>query len=405
MPALAPSSPKFRHFMASPIKSAFLQVHSWVGLVISLVLGLMGITGAMLAFEDEIVAALNTGVARVDPRPAPVLTPDALVAKLQADAGAAKVGGLTLSSEPGAAVRIRFARGENGDRAQVYADPYDGHVVSEVHGAEFFATLRSLHRWLLLPGGGSGYGRWITGIAVLGLLFLLVTGIVVRWPRRNTVKVWLKPHVAGRGRALWFSLHSVFGTWVLAVYIVTVLTGMWWSFDWYKDGATWLLSSKPAATARGPRPGRTGATEATPAISLDPVWSAFLADQGSRYETATMILPNGAGTQVRLRSVAKDAPHDEARDEFRIDGASGRIVSADRYADKTFGEKILAGVLYIHRGAFLGLPGRILFMIAAAMMPFFTVTGFILYFSRRRLRAMSKPSRSHQRAAGMVPGE
>jgi sulfite reductase (NADPH) flavoprotein alpha-component len=403
--------------MASPIKSAFLQVHSWVGLVISLVLGLMGITGAMLAFEDEIVAALNTDVARVDPRPAPVLTPDALVARLQADAGAAKVGGLTLSSEPGAAVRIRFARNESGDRAQVYVDPYDGHVVSEVHGAEFFATLRSLHRWLLLPGGGNGYGRWITGIAVLGLLFLLVTGIVVRWPRRaSSAKMWLKPNFAGRGRALWFSLHSVFGTWILAVYCVTVLTGMWWSFDWYKDGATWLLSSKPAvatkaAKAPGAKKGEGKASEGkasdagAQALSLDRVWTTFLADQGSRYETVSLLLPNGAGTVVRVRSVAKDAPHEEARDEFRIDGANGRIVSADRYADKAAGDRILSGVLYIHRGAFLGLPGRILFMIAAAMMPFFTVTGFILYFSRRKLRAMSKPSRNHQRAAGMVPGE
>jgi uncharacterized iron-regulated membrane protein len=396
--------------MASPIKSAFLQVHSWVGLVISLVLGLMGITGAMLAFEDEIVAALNTHVAHVDPRPAPVLTPDALVAALQAEAGAARVGGLTLSNEPGAAVRIRFARGENGDRAQVYVDPYDGRVVSVVHGAEFFATLRSLHRWLLLPGGGNGYGRWITGIAVLGLFFLLVTGIVVRWPRRNTVTTWLKPNVASRGRALWFSLHSVLGTWVLAVYCVTVLTGMWWSFDWYKDGATWLLSSKPAPAAKAARaPGQKKsdgkAPEAAATLSLDRVWTAFLADQGSRYETASLLLPNGGGTMVRIRSVAKDAPHEEARDEFRIDGASGRVISADRYADKTFGEKILTGVLYIHRGAFLGLPGRILFMIAAALMPFFTVTGFILYFSRRKLRATSKPSRSHRRATGLVPGK
>lgn len=403
--------------MSSPIKSAFLQVHSWVGLIISVILGLIGITGAMLAFEDEIVASLNTDVAKVDPRPAPVLTPDALVAALQATPGAPKVGGLTLFNEAGAAVRVRFARGEGGDRSSVYVDPYDGHVVSVVHGAEFFATLRSLHRWLLLPGGGNGYGRWITGIAVLGLFFLLVSGLVVRWPRRaSSAKVWLKPNFAGRGRALWFSLHSVFGTWILAVYTVTVLTGMWWSFDWYKDGATWLLSSKPAATAsaRGPRPAGEpkgegkreprGDARAAQPLALDRVWSTFLADQGSRYEAATLQLPNGAGTVVRVRSVAKDAPHDEARDEFRIDGATGRMVSAERYNDRTFGEKILTGVLYIHRGAFLGLPGRILFMIAAAMMPFFMVTGFILYFSRRKLRAMSKPGRRHK-AAELVPGE
>jgi uncharacterized iron-regulated membrane protein len=403
--------------MASPIKSAFLQVHSWVGLIISLVLGLMGVTGAMLAFEDEIVASLNTDVAKVDPRPAPVLTPDALVARVQAVPGTGKVGGLTLFNEPGAAVRVRFARGEGGDRSSVYVDPYDGRVVSVVHGADFFAGLRNFHRWLLLPGNGNGYWRWITGIAVLGLFFLLVSGLVVRWPRRaSSAKKWLKPNFAGRGRALWFSLHSVFGTWILAVYTVTVLTGMWWSFDWYKDGATWLLSSKPAASApvRGARPAGEAKEEpkgepkrepkAPAVLSLDLVWSTFLADQGSRYETATLQLPNGTGTVVRVRSVARDAPHEEARDEFRIDGVTGRVVSAERYNDRTFGEKILSGVLYIHRGAFLGLPGRILFMLAAAMMPFFTVTGFILYFSRRKLRAASKPGRRHK-AVELVPGE
>ena len=58
--------------MASPVKSAFLQVHSIIGLVVALVVALMGLTGAMLSFEDEIVAALNRDVAKVELRSAPV---------------------------------------------------------------------------------------------------------------------------------------------------------------------------------------------------------------------------------------------------------------------------------------------------------------------------------------------
>ena len=392
--------------MASPIKSAILQVHSWVGLVVSLILGLMGITGAMLAFEDEIVAALNTQVVRVDPRPVPALTPEALVERVQAMPGAGKVGRLMLSSEPGATAKIGFARGAGEERGSVYVDPYDARVVSEVHGEGFFATLRSLHRWLLLPGGGKGWGRVITGTAVLCLFVLMVSGVVIRWPRRaSSVKMWLKPNLAGRGRALYFSLHSVLGTWVLAVYAVTVFTGLLWSFEWFKDGATWVLSSKPAVTAAAPRAPRGGDKEkaAPAAFSLDKVWTAFIADQGSRYETASLLLPNGAGTVVRVRSVAKDAPYEEARDEFRIDGATGRVVSADRFADRALGDRILSGVLHIHSGEFLGLPGRIIFMLAALLMPFFTVTGFILYFSRRKLRAASK--RGRRGKAVLVPGE
>jgi hypothetical protein len=146
-------------FMASRTKSAFLQVHSIIGLAISLVLGLVGLTGAMLSFEDEIVTALNRGVAKIEVRAAPVLGPDALVARVQAVPGAGKVGLIVFSSEPGTAVRMRFARSETGERSSVYVDPYDGRVVSAMQGEGFFATLRNLHRFLLLPGNGNGYGR------------------------------------------------------------------------------------------------------------------------------------------------------------------------------------------------------------------------------------------------------
>jgi sulfite reductase (NADPH) flavoprotein alpha-component len=396
--------------MASRTKSAFLQVHSIIGLAVSLILGVIGLTGAMLSFEDEIVAALNRDLTKVDPRPAPVLGPDELVARVQAVPGAGKVGLIVFSSEPGTAVRMRFARSETGERSSVYVDPYDGRVVSAMQGEGFFATLRNLHRFLLLPGNGNGYGRLITGVTVLGLFVLLISGMVLRWPRRvRSIKAWLRPNLAMPGRPFHRSLHSVVGTWLLPVYLVTILTGLWWSFDWYKASATWLLSSKPAATAQAPRGAKGGAkapavdVPATP--SLDKVWSTFLADQGSRYAMAIMQLPNGPGSVVRIRSVAKDASFDEARDDFRIDGVTGRMVSAELYNDKTFGERVLAAVLHIHTGAFLGLPGRIVFLLAAALMPLFTVTGFILYFSRRKLRAASQPGRRDRRAPGLVPGE
>ena len=77
-------------------------------------------------------------------------------------------------------------------------------------------------------------------------------------------------------------------------------------------------------------------------------------------------LPAGAGTVVRIRSWARDASHDGARDEFRIDAVTGRLVSSEIYADKPIGERILASVLDIHRGSIFGWPGQLLFMVAAA---------------------------------------
>jgi sulfite reductase (NADPH) flavoprotein alpha-component len=104
---------------------------------------------------------------------------------------------------------------------------------------------------------------------------------------------------------------------------------------------------------------------------------------------AQMTLPTGPCTIVRVRAWAHDAA-DGARDEFRIDAATGKIVSSELYADKTFGERILARVLDIHRGSILGWPGKLLFMVAASLMPLFMVTGLLLYLSRRRHQRLSR---------------
>ena len=395
-----------------PVKAVLLQVHSIVGLTLALVWALVGITGATMSFEDEIEAGLNGDIMRVDASATRRLTPDELVARLQGAGDFGKVSAVTMASDPSAAARIRFARSEGGARpSSVYVDPYNGHVLGSPRGEDFFATVRKLHRWLLLPGDGNGVGRKITGTAAICLIVMLISGLVLRWPHRaRSVKMWLKPNLGLRGRGLHRSLHAVIGTWVLPVYLVMTLTGLWYSFEWYKAGANWLLARpQTTAAAMQPKPPRAAAAsegkadtktaEAKP-LGFDRVWTAFLQQENNDYGRALLTLPAGPGTVVRVRSWSRDSSLESVRDEFRIDAVTGRVIASDRYADKTFGERVLAGVLDIHRGAILGWPGKLAFMLAAAMMPLFVVTGVLLYLSRRRHRRLARPP-----VASLVPGE
>ncbi|UPJ41923.1 PepSY domain-containing protein [Bradyrhizobium sp. 40] len=390
------------------IKAALHHVHSIAGLVLALLLAVIALSGAIMSFEDEIVDHLNAGIMQVAPRQSPALMPDELVARLTAAQDLGKVSAVTLASDPSAAVHVRFARDERGARpSSRYVDPYDARVLGAPRGEEFFATVRKLHRWLLIPGDAKGWGRQITGVAALGLIVMLISGLVLRWPRRaGSLKMWLKPNLGLSGRGLHRSLHAVIGTWVLPVYLVMTLTGLWYSFDWYKDGAVWLLSRPQAASAKmQPKmPAKAsraaGASETAQPIGFDRAWGAFLHEEGSRFSKALLTLPAGPGTVIRIRSWGKDSTLDTTRDEFRVDAVTGQFVSAERYADKTFGEKIIANVLDIHRGAILGWPGKLAFMIAAALMPLFVVTGILLYLSRRKLR---RPAQSP--LGQLVPGE
>ncbi|PDT78848.1 PepSY-associated TM helix domain-containing protein [Bradyrhizobium sp. C9] len=398
-----------------PIKAALLQVHSIAGLALALLWAVVGITGATMAFEDEIEASLNSHIMRVDASATRRLTPDELVTRLQSAGDFGRASAVTIASDPSAAARIRFARSEGGSRpSSVYVDPYDGHVLGSPRGEDFFATVRKLHRWLLLPGDGNGIGRKITGTAAICLILMLITGLVLRWPHRaRSVKMWLKPNLGLRGRGLHRSLHAVIGTWVLPVYLVMTLTGLWYSFEWYKAGANWLLARPQATDAvtqpKAPRGAATAVDkgeakteakgEAKP-LGFDRVWTTYLKQENNDYGRVLLTLPAGAGTAVRVRSWSKDSSLESVRDEFRIDAVTGRVISSDRYADKTFGERVLAGVLDIHRGAILGWPGKLAFMLAAAMMPLFAATGVLLYLSRRRHRRLAR-----QPVASLVPGE
>ncbi|MCC8976890.1 PepSY domain-containing protein, partial [Bradyrhizobium brasilense] len=99
-----------------PIKAALLQVHSLVGLVLALLWAVVGLTGATMAFEDEIEASLNSRMMRVEASATRRLTPDELIARLAAAGDFGKVSAVTMSSDPSAATRIRFARSEGGTR-------------------------------------------------------------------------------------------------------------------------------------------------------------------------------------------------------------------------------------------------------------------------------------------------
>lgn len=386
------------------IKAILFQVHSIAGLVLALLLSLIALTGTVMSFEDEIVDHLNAGIMQVAPRAAPALMPDELVARLKAAQDFGKVAAVTLSSDPSAAVHVRFGRDEQGGRpASLYVDPYDARALGSPRGEEFFTTVRRLHRWLLIPGDAKGWGRPITGIVALGLIVMLVSGLVLRWPRRaGSVKMWLKPNLGLSGRGLHRSLHTVIGTWVLPVYLVMTFTGLWFSFEWYKDGVAWLLSRPQLATAKmqTKSPRAAGRPEPAQPIGFDRAWTTFQREEGGRFSRASLTLPAGPGTVIRIRSWGKDMTLEATRDEFRIDAVTGQLASAERYADKTFGEKVIAAIYDIHRGAILGWPGKLAFMIAAALMPLFAVTGILLYLSRRKLRHPAQPPLGR-----LVPGE
>lgn len=365
------------------IRRALFQIHWFLGITAGLVLALMGVTGATMSFEDEIMAALSPGIVTVASSNAQPLSPDALIAAVSQQRPDLRVRQLVIHSDPGLAAEVSFLPAKGVRRGEhQYVDPRSGVLLGAAKGEAFFNTVMELHRWLALPGAGNGWGRQITGFAAFSLIFFALSGLYLRWPRRALDwRSWFVLDLRKTGRNLYRALHATIGTWIALLYLLSAMTGLTWSYSWYRQGAVYVLTGKSGGA--GGRERETA--KDAPPVTLAPAWAQMLKTDGTRYEKVSISLPQGEGP-IAMRVLPKGARFDRMTDELRFDAATGALVKADRYATRSTGA-VLAGNFYpLHTGAFFGMIGRILLMLSSITMPLFTVTGLLLYFARRRAK-------------------
>lgn len=105
----------------------------------------------------------------------------------------------------------------------------------------FFHDVMRLHRWLMLPD--RALGRVIVGVSTLSMVVLLVSG-VARWFKCRCFSV----RRGVNAMRFSFDLHRVFGFYAALILIVCALTGLMWSFEWYRMGVASVLSGSLTPT-------------------------------------------------------------------------------------------------------------------------------------------------------------
>ena len=363
------------------LKTIIFQLHWLLGITAGTVLAVMGLSGATLAFEDEIMRAANPALAQVVQRHAAGEQPLALtelLPRLQQDMPQP----LQRLRVDATGQRLSVARFEGGQANWRYFDPYTGTVLTGLKGLAFFAFVEDLHRHLVSGERGS----LITGSCAIALVFFCLSGLYLRWPRRWWHwRTWLAVEWARSGRSFLWSLHSVVGTWVLLVYLIIALTGLWWSFDWYLTGATAWLGG-PTVEQTAPR------TRGGP-LDLHKVQTTLYALEGVRRGYIDLRFPAKPGRALTSRVQGSNTAHDRAQDILQLDPSTGALLSYEPYRSKNVGGKIIVSVFALHSGSFFGLPGRIIVMLSSLGMLVFFITGWMLYLDRRRKKRDVRASR------------
>ena len=371
-------------------KKTLFQLHWFFGITAGLVLALMGITGATVSFQDELLNLLNPSVLKVEKLDSGTLAPAELVRRVEATEGK-QVSMLWVGVDSDSAARIFFTPPPGERRGQLrYVDPYTGTYQGDASGQGFFDLMLQLHRFLAM----GQTGRQITGACTLMLIFFCLSGLYLRWPRQAlNWRAWLTLDWAKKGRSFNWDLHSVAGTWCMIFYLLAALTGLSWSYEWYNKGLQKLFSDSPNSQQRKGGRGQPGPAGPAPVADYDAIWATIQQAAGPQLSLYNVRMPPVAGQPAPVFYLRSDSPHERAFNQIVLDPVTGVIKQHQRYADKSYKAQLLTSIYALHVGSYWGLPGRILVTIASLSMPLFFITGWLLYLDRRRKKRQIKQAR------------
>ena len=385
------------------MRKIFRNIHLWLSVPFGILITLICFSGAALVFEKEVMELCHRElyfVKKVEAAPLPM---EQLMTKVAATLpDSVSVTGVNISSDPERAYQVTLSKPR---RASMYVDQYTGEITGKYERAPFFNFMFRMHRWLLdsmKQDGGIFWGKMIVGTSTLMFVFVLISGVVVWWPRtRKALKNSLKI-VANKGwRRFWYDLHVAGGMYALVFLLAMALTGLTWSFQWYRTSfyKTFGVEVQPSmghgnaaanATAKGgKRDGKPEGREGRGAHRYSPYtnWQQV-------YEQLAEANPDYKQISVSDGSASVAVPrfgNQRGTDRYKFNPRNGEITETTLYKDLDNSGKIRGWIYSVHVGSWGGMLTRILTFVAALIGASLPLTGYYLWIRKKIKRSPASP--------------
>lgn len=357
----------------SPLRKLMFQLHLWIGLALGLYVVVVCVTGSLVVFRGEIEDVLHSDLTRVTPGPRRMALQPVYEAVKQAHPGDT-LRTINLPPAPDAAWSLWFT-GPKGKSFHAYANPYTGKILGDdLANDNLTEWLYDLHANLL----AGGTGEKINGIAAMFFGLLCLSGVVIWWPGRGrVVKQGLTIQWRSQWKRLNYDLHKVLGIASAGLLLLVIVTGVYFPFPQpFRAIAEWL--GHPEIKAESPR-SRPRPVARWP--SLD-----------EAIATANSALPEGEVNWIGLPqkphediSVRKRIPGDwrlTGSDYVHLDQYTGAVISVERHAERSPGQRFLRAMFPLHTGTFGGLFTRLLWAMLGLVPALLFVTGFLMWWNR-----------------------
>jgi uncharacterized iron-regulated membrane protein len=170
-----------QHYYIMSFKEFFRKIHLILGLVSGVIIFVVSVTGALYVFNEEIKNITET-FRRVEPENKPVIPPSKAFSIAKEINAENHIHGLVYG-EKDEAVEVIFYEEKPEFYASAFLNPYSGEVLKYRHNYKtFFGLVFKGHVALWLP---EEIGTTVIKIAVIIFLILIITGLILWWPRKT----------------------------------------------------------------------------------------------------------------------------------------------------------------------------------------------------------------------------
>jgi uncharacterized iron-regulated membrane protein len=357
------------------MKTFFRTIHLYLGLTAGLVIMITCLTGAVLVFEKELQISIYPERYKVEAKsdrvPIHQLTDE--VVRQVPDA---TISGVKVYTDPDRSVEITYTQNPEAPSTQAFMNPYTGELISLYsYRSTFFYTAFSLHRWLL----AGDTGKLIVGISTSIFLFILLTGIILWWPKsRKKLKQRLRFKWDAGWKRINHDLHIVIGFYAAIFLFVFAFTGLAWSFQWFNNGIYWITGTE----SKRPEPPLSVYVPGVPPLSMDRQDSIVKREISNDVAYYTLNAPKDSVSALSVIVLSKEPAHEKATDQYFFDQYTGTLIGTALYKDRNLGQRARSTFYPVHVGSIGGIAGRIIAFLACLAGVFFPVTGVILWINR-----------------------
>ncbi|WP_232538861.1 PepSY-associated TM helix domain-containing protein [Chitinophaga tropicalis] len=368
-------------------------LHLWLGLVSGIIVLVVSITGCIFVFQKEISEWVHHDMYFVQPQKTAILPLSVLQEKAQAALGKeTPVRNLIAFKEPNRAWEfMAYAPGDENALTifgsvkhykAAFVNPYNGEITA-VHDfkKDFFVIIKYLHWSLLL---NTKYGQPIVGWATFIFVVLLITGLILWWPKKWTKKTReqsFRIKWSGNFKRVNYDLHNVLGFYSMLLALIIAMTGMVWAFKWFQT-TVYVVASRSVTPPK--RVTATSDTLALPLATGNPLDIAFttMAKEQPKAKRYSVFYGQPTKASPIFMSAYKSKETYYDRDDYQFDKYTGKLLVRQTPKDKNAGEKIIGMNYDIHVGAIAGLPGKILAFFASLICASLPVTGFLVWWNK-----------------------